>query len=313
VLDAGLPVLITGETGSGKEVFARRLHAQSGRRTGPFVAINCAALPEPLIEAELFGYEAGAFTGARRQGMAGRIREAHGGVLFLDEIGDMPLALQARLLRVLEERVVWPLGGGRPVTVDFCLVSATHRDLPRLVEEGRFRADLVYRLNGHGVQLPPLRERADRQQLIADVFAQAGATAKGLSLNRCAREALLAYRWPGNVRELSSVLRALVALAENGQGIDAAALPPALRSAAAQTEKPTGLCAPPAPNSDAGGLDEARAVPEAPHSRTVLSELTRRAIDEALAEAGGNVTQAARRLGLHRSTVHRHLLARRQP
>ncbi|MFG5407976.1 sigma 54-interacting transcriptional regulator [Piscinibacter sakaiensis] len=159
VMDQGLPVLVTGETGSGKEVFARRLHAAGRRRGGPFVAVNCAALPDTLIEAELFGYEEGAYTGARRRGMPGRVREADGGILFLDEIGDMPALLQTRLLRVLEERAVTPLGGGRRIAVDFDLVCATHRDLDAMVADGRFRADLLYRIDGWRVTLPPLRAR----------------------------------------------------------------------------------------------------------------------------------------------------------
>jgi transcriptional regulator of acetoin/glycerol metabolism len=146
VLDADIAVLIQGETGAGKEVFARRLHAISQRCNGPFIAVNCAALPESLIESELFGYVNGAFTGAQRNGMPGRVREADGGILFLDEIGDMPLSLQARLLRVLQDRQVTPLGGGQPVKVDFALLCATNQNLPEFVKQGEFRADLFYRI-----------------------------------------------------------------------------------------------------------------------------------------------------------------------
>ena len=147
VLDAGIPVLVLGETGTGKEVFSRELHRRCARAGKPFVAVNCAALPEGLIEAELFGYESGAFTGARKEGSTGLLRQAEGGVLFLDEIGDMPMALQPRLLRVLQDRELSPLGGGKPVKLDFALVCATHRQLEDAVAEGRFRADLYYRIS----------------------------------------------------------------------------------------------------------------------------------------------------------------------
>jgi transcriptional regulator of acetoin/glycerol metabolism len=161
VLDKPIPVLLQGESGVGKEVFAQAMHAASARRERPFVAVDCASLPENLIEAELFGYAPGAFTGARREGSPGRIREVRGGTLFLDEIGDMPLALQTRLLRVLQERQVTPLGGGKPVPVEFALVCATHRNLKTEMDAGRFRADLYYRLNGLTLMLPAVRERTD--------------------------------------------------------------------------------------------------------------------------------------------------------
>ena len=165
------PVLLCGETGSGKEVFARAVHAASPHAGGAFVAVNCASLPESLIEAELFGYRAGAFTGAQRTGRRGKIVQADGGTLFLDEIADMPLELQARLLRVLDERQVTPLGTEDTLAVDFQLISASHEHLPALVREGRFREDLYYRLAGIELVLPPLRERTDRRELIASMLA----------------------------------------------------------------------------------------------------------------------------------------------
>ena len=164
-----LPILLHGETGSGKDVFARAIHAASNRARNNYVALNCAAMPESLIDAELFGYEAGAFTGARREGSKGLIVQAGGGTLFLDEIGDMPLALQTRLLRVLETREVWPLGALKPVPVDIRLICATHRDLGCMAEEGTFRSDLYYRLRGMEIRLPALRERADKGDVITQI------------------------------------------------------------------------------------------------------------------------------------------------
>jgi len=284
VLDEGLPVLVTGETGSGKEVFARRLHQASRRRKGPFVAVNCAALPETLIEAELFGYEAGAFTGARRRGMPGRIREAAGGVLFLDEIGDMPLLLQTRLLRVLEERTVVPLGGGPGVHVDFDLVCATHRDLASMSAAKAFRTDLLYRVDGYRVALPALRQRQDRRALIERLFSELGKT-KRLSLDKTAIDLLDAHAWPGNVRELGSVLRAMVALADAGETLGVEQLPAAFAPAA---DRP---------------CDDAAEEPP-------LSDLVENTIDHVLSACQGNVAVAARRLGVHRSTVYRHLAQR---
>jgi len=304
VLNQGVPVLVNGETGSGKEVFARRLHAASRRSAGPFVAVDCASLPETLIEAELFGYEEGAFTGARRRGAPGRIREAHGGMLFLDEIAEMPLALQTRLLRVLEERVVRPLGGGQGVAVDFDLACATHGDLPALVEAGRFRADLMYRVAGFAVALPPLRERADRHALIARLFAEAGGAGRQLRLEDDALEALAAWRWPGNVRELRSTLRSIVALAEPGEAVTAASLPAHLRAASAPSSRPSR-----SPTSSPAGEAMApatTAMPTAP-----LLDMTRNAIARALQDCGHDVAEAARRLGIHRSTIYRHLARQR--
>ncbi|MET3461560.1 sigma-54-dependent Fis family transcriptional regulator [Variovorax atrisoli] len=291
VLNEGVSVLVNGETGSGKEVFSRRLHAASRRSAGPFVAVDCASLPETLIESELFGYEQGAFTGARRKGMAGRIREADGGVLFLDEIAEIPLALQTRLLRVLEERVVTPLGGGQGVPVDFDLVCATHGHLPSLVEAGRFRADLMYRVAGFTVTLPALRQRDDRHALISRLFLEAGGAAKHLQLEADALEALAAYRWPGNVRELRSTLRSIVALADAGDCVTAAMLPPHLQDHGMQPADPSPM-------------------PTAPHAAP-LQAMTRQALDEALKASDHDVAKAARRLGIHRSTIYRHLARQR--
>ncbi|MGJ7568245.1 sigma-54-dependent Fis family transcriptional regulator [Variovorax sp. GB1R11] len=296
VLNEGVPVMVNGETGSGKEVFSRRLHAASRRSAGPFVAVDCASLPETLIESELFGYDEGAFTGARRKGMAGRIREAHGGVLFLDEIAEIPLALQTRLLRVLEERVVRPLGGGQGVAVDFDLVCATHGHLPALVAAGRFRADLMYRVAGFTVALPSLSQRSDRHALIERLFMEAGGAARQLRLEADALAVLAAYRWPGNVRELRSTLRAVVALADAGDSVTAAALPAHLRGMHTHVEMP--------------GAASAVAFTPPPPTEPLVA-ITRHAIDEALKACEHDVAKAARRLGVHRSTVYRHLARER--
>ncbi|MBT9595494.1 MAG: sigma-54-dependent Fis family transcriptional regulator [Vitreoscilla sp.] len=206
------PVLLCGETGSGKEVFARAVHDASPHAEGAFVAVNCASLPETLIEAELFGYRAGAFTGAQRTGRRGKILQSDGGTLFLDEIADMPLDLQARLLRVLDERQVTPLGTEETLPVDFQLISASHRHLPTLVREGRFREDLYYRLAGIELELPSLRDRSDRLDIIlATLAAEAGSKAV---LSADAQRLLVEHPWPGNIRQLRHVLRSAAALAD---------------------------------------------------------------------------------------------------
>ncbi|MBB3274025.1 transcriptional regulator of acetoin/glycerol metabolism [Pseudomonas sp. OG7] len=218
VKDCNLAVLVQGETGAGKEVFARQLHQQSQRRDGPFVTLNCAAIPESLIESELFGYVAGAFTGASSKGMQGLLQQADGGTLFLDEIGDMPLNLQTRLLRVLAEGEVAPLGAARRERVDIQVICATHRDLAAMVEDGRFREDLYFRLANARFELPPLREREDRLGLIHQLLAEeADACAVEVVLADDALQALLVYRWPGNLRQLRQVLRCACAVSEGGQ------------------------------------------------------------------------------------------------
>jgi transcriptional regulator of acetoin/glycerol metabolism len=203
-----LPILILGETGVGKEVFAHALHDSGTRRARPFVAVNCGAIPESLIESELFGYAPGAFTGARSRGARGKIAHAHTGTLFLDEIGDMPLSLQTRLLRVLAEGEVTPLGGDTPVRVDIDVICATHRDLQRMVAEGAFREDLYYRLSGATLHMPPLREREDILDVVHEVFAEeAQGAGHALTLDAHLAERLCAFGWPGNIRQLRNVLR----------------------------------------------------------------------------------------------------------
>jgi len=276
-----IALLLQGESGVGKEVFAQALHASGARRGRPFVAVDCAALPETLIEAELFGYRPGAFTGAARQGAPGRIREADGGTLFLDEIGDMPAVLQTRLLRALQQREVVPLGGGAPVPVDFRLVCASHRRLKDEVAAGRFRADLYYRLNGLTLTLPPLRERQDFAALVARLLA---AEAPGLSLAPALLARLARYRWPGNVRQLANALRTAAALLdEGGTVLTEAQLPDDLAEELANE---------PAPAPAAASGDDLRQLADA-------------RIRATLAAVGGNVSEAARRLGISRNTLYR--------
>ncbi len=297
ILDKPIALLVEGESGVGKEFFARAVHDSSARRQGPFVAINCAAIPEHLIESELFGYAPGAFTGARREGNSGRLRQADGGTLFLDEIGDMPLALQARLLRVLQEREVVPLGGGPAVKVDFALVCATHRKLREAVAAGQFRADLYWRINGLAVRLPALRERDDFAALTQRLL-QAHAPGRDLRLDPQVLGALAGYSWPGNLRQYASVLRTACALLDDGEDcIGWAHLPEdlqadiALATAAGAAAPVAGWNPPPGPGAGPGA-----------HS---LRELSRAAIRQALQDCRGNVSEAARRLGISRQTLYR--------
>lgn len=216
--EASVNVLISGETGTGKEIVARALHDSGNRSKGPFIAVNCAAIPEALIESELFGYEPGAFTGGRAKGMRGLIPQAHGGTLFLDEIGDMPLALQTRLLRVLAEREVMPLGANKPEKVDIRVITATHRNIDAMIQQGEFREDLYYRLNGAQLRLPALRDRADKLYVIRRVFddiIQERASSQSPRLRADAISALLAYAWPGNIRQLKNALAFALATSEN--------------------------------------------------------------------------------------------------
>lgn len=213
MLEKDIPILVHGETGVGKEVLVKALHAASSRRKAPLIAVNCAAIPSELIESELFGYEKGAFTGAHQKGSLGLIRKADGGVLFLDEIGDMPLSLQARLLRVLQDRSVQPLGGGAPFPVDFRLICATNRSLRQEVENGRFRQDLFYRVSGLNVELPPLRARHDKQALFARIWEQYREPQQRAGLSAEVQRLFDRHPWPGNIRQLSSVIQVALALA----------------------------------------------------------------------------------------------------
>ncbi len=291
VMAKPIALLLLGESGVGKEMLARAVHDSGPRRGQAFVAVNCAALPENLIEAELFGYQGGAFTGARREGAPGRIREAQGGTIFLDEIGDMPLSLQARLLRVLQDRQVVPLGGGKPVAVDFSLICATHRQLPLEMRAGRFREDLYYRLNGLTLQLPALRERSDLEHLLVSALQEL-APGRALAIAPGLLPHLRRYHWPGNLRQLANALRTACALLEPHEAVIGwEHLPDDLVQA---------LNA-----ADGSGTDAGRdlAGDNLPDLRTV----SRQTVARAVSACDGNLSEAARSLGISRNTLYRKL------
>jgi transcriptional regulator with PAS, ATPase and Fis domain len=289
VLDKGIPILIQGESGVGKELFARALHDSSARKSAPFVAINCAAIAENLIEAELFGYAPGAFTGARKEGSLGRFREAQGGTVFLDEIGDMPLALQTRLLRVLQERKVTPVGSGKAMEVDFALVCATHCKLREAAERGSFRQDLYYRINGLTVQLPALRERDDFAALTAKLLRELHPQAM-VEMDAALLNQLAAYPWPGNLRQYANMLRTACAMLDADEThLEWRHLPDDITEALMAS----------AP---------ARSTPE-PETFQNLEDMSRAAIHQALENARGNLSAAARTLGISRQTLYRKLAA----
>ena len=282
-------VLLSGETGTGKELFARALHRASPRAAGPFVAVNCAAIPDALIESELFGHVRGAFTGAAAA-RSGRFAAAHGGTLFLDEIGDLSLDAQATLLRALETRTVCPVGADHDVAVDVRVVAATHRDLDEMVARGTFRADLYFRLSVVPIELPPLRARgADVSALAEAAIDRAVARgARRVTLDASARAALAEHPWPGNVRELNHVVERAVLLT------DRTALSAADLGLGRAPPKPLALVPAPRPEAPvAAGSD----------LRGALEHLERQLIQEALARAGGNRTEAAALLGLNRTTL----------
>lgn len=274
LLNAGVSLCIHGETGSGKEFVSRALHQQSRWREGNFVAINCAAIPEALIESELFGYQPGAFTGASKNGYIGKIREADGGVLFLDEIGDMPLALQTRLLRVLQEKEVAPLGSSRSWPVNFAVICATHRDLAQRVAAGEFREDLLYRLQEFAMTIPPLRDWPDVPGFIRRLWHELGAGERDIQLAPALVTSLAQLPWPGNVRQLRSLLRVLLALADDGEEVTERHLPAEYRLTAAR------------PLTGRQHQDE-------------------RLIRDTLQRYNGNISKAAEALGVARSTLYR--------
>jgi DNA-binding NtrC family response regulator len=292
VADSDTSVLVTGESGTGKEVAARALHARGRRHAGPFVAINCAAMPEALLESELFGHVRGAFTDAKAS-RSGLFVKANGGTLFLDEVGELPLTLQPKLLRALQERTVRPVGGETEVAFDARIVAATNRDLELAVEEGRFREDLYYRLNVIGLELPPLRARGNDVLLLAQRFLEHFAARSGkrvVGLSPAVAQRLLAYGWPGNVRELQNCIERAVALTSYEQ-LTVEDLPDRIRDYRA-------------PNPQTQGQDVSELVS--------LEEMERRYIQRVLETVGGSRTLASRILGVDRKTLYRKL-GRRHP
>lgn len=281
-------VLITGESGTGKELIARAIHTASRRAQGPFVSVNCAAFPEQLLESELFGHVKGAFTGAvaSRKGL---FEEAHGGTFFLDEVGDTPIPVQAKLLRVLEERTLRRLGDNRAISVDVRILAATNRDLQAAVREKTFREDLFYRINVVPLHIPPLRERADDIPLLVAHFLDkanrkmtkriSGTTPRAMAL-------LMAYHWPGNVRELENVIQRMTVIAKD-ETLDVSDLPPEIRGATESSPE----------RKDAKDLKDI--------TRESSGVTERRIILDALAKTRGNVTQAARTLGISRVTLQK--------
>jgi sigma-54 dependent transcriptional regulator, acetoin dehydrogenase operon transcriptional activator AcoR len=316
VLNRDIPLLILGETGTGKELLARAVHQDSNRSRQAFVAVNCASIPESLIEAELFGYEDGAFTGARRKGASGRIVQAHGGTLFLDEIGDMPLALQARLLRVLQERCVTPLGSQKSIPVDIAVIGATHRNLREMIEAGAFREDLYYRLNGLVVRLPSLRDRSD-----IGVVARRILVAECPQATPAISPAVMAlferYAWPGNIRQLANVLRTAAVMAAGESQITEhhlsddfledvhrvraerpVAATDSVQAVAGSIETPSPVTAP---------QTVAETAPCDVQSALTLGQAEIEMIRAAVDAAKGNISEASKRLGISRNTIYRKL------
>ncbi len=275
VATATAPVLVTGESGAGKELVARAIHRLSGRREGPFVAINCGAIPSELLESELFGHEKGSFTGAHTQ-RKGRLEAAHGGTLFLDEIGELPLALQVKLLRVLQEQSLERVGGRQPIRVDARLISASNRDLQAAMAEDRFRQDLYFRVAVVVIAVPPLRERGADILLLANAMLERYGAETNRQLQGLTPEALAAledYPWPGNVRELENRIRRAVVMSEG-------------------------------PKISAVDLELAEGEPATPGLRALRATFEREAVVKALARNGGNVSRAAAELGVSRPTLY---------
>ena len=313
VLDRDIPIMIVGETGTGKELLAQAIHHDSARGAMPMVAVNCASIPDTLIESELFGYVDGAFTGARKRGQPGKILAANGGTLFLDEIGDMPLALQARLLRVLQERVVTPLGGHQSIPVNVMVICATHRNLRELVAQGQFREDLYYRLNGLVVKLPALRERTDLRTIIDRILAAEAHEGAPFALDEEVADLFARYRWPGNFRQLDNALRAAKVMADadhviRREHLSDDLLDELIEPCSATSARPA--IAPPATVAP-----ETLAVPAvptqvpsptaSPAGATSLDAAERALIQRALETYDGNVSAVARVLGVSRNTIYR--------
>ncbi len=288
VLGRDIPIMIMGETGTGKELLAQAIHNDSPRAMSPFVAVNCASIPETLIESELFGYEDGAFTGARKKGAIGKILQANGGTLFLDEIGDMPFSLQARLLRVLQERMVTPLGSDKSIPVNVELICATNHNLRDRIAKGLFREDLYYRLNGLVVKLPPLRERTDLETVVKKILATESNNGR-YHVSPEILQLFRQHRWPGNFRQLTNLLRTAIVMAGDEHEICLRHMPDDflddIEQIAAQTAPP----------------DPAQMVA----SGANLEEMEQSVILKSLEAHGGNVSATARALGVSRNTIYR--------
>jgi sigma-54 dependent transcriptional regulator, acetoin dehydrogenase operon transcriptional activator AcoR len=300
IADSNVSVLIQGPTGSGKEAFAHAMHLASSRASRSFVAVNCAAIPETLIESELFGYKAGAFTGARKDGMRGKILQSSGGTLFLDEIGDMPLMLQTRLLRVLEEQEIVPLGSENPVKVNLHVLAASHRNLREMIARGTFRDDLYYRLNGITLELPALRDRADKERVIHHALAAETGNGRPAAIERDALQRLLAYPWPGNIRELRNVIRTALAICDGGviRRID---LPREIREAETVQIAPSTL------QPRALATTNTMTTAKGPGSANPLQVAERAALLSVIEDCHGNMTRVAMQLGMSRNTLYRRI------
>lgn len=294
-----IPIMILGETGTGKDLMAQAIHGDSDRAGRPFISVNCASIPETLIESELFGYEDGAFTGARKKGAIGKIQQANGGTLFLDEIGDMPKHLQARLLRVLQDRRVSPLGAGKEVEVDIAIVCATNKSLKDMIARGEFREDLYYRLNGLVVRLPALRERTDFELVVNKIIANLCDKTPHIGLTADVLAMFRSYHWPGNFRQLHNLLRTAVVMVGCQGLIDRSHLPDDFLDEMNQLADAN-------PNSDSplalGGHVHTASVDASRHS---LQDVALSATAQMLRLHKGNVSAAAKALGVSRNTIYR--------
>jgi transcriptional regulator with PAS, ATPase and Fis domain len=298
-----IPVMILGETGTGKDLLAQAIHNDSARAHKNFVSVNCASIPESLIESELFGYEEGAFTGAKRKGSTGKILFANGGTLFLDEIGDMPLHLQARLLRVLQERKVNPLGSGREVDVDVAVVCATNKNLKEMIAQGTFREDLYYRLNGLVVKLPALRERQDLDVVTRKILNSVCTAEQKIGLSPEVMALFRHYAWPGNFRQMFNLLRTAVVMAECAQDIQVEHLPDDFLDEV-NAQRTSGKPLHAQPNTEAWQTTCATTV-SPPAGSLVLENVAIDTMAQALRTAKGNVSVAAKILGVSRNTIYR--------
>ena len=290
VLGRDIPILVMGETGTGKELLAQAIHNDSPRANGPFVAVNCASIPETLIESELFGYEDGAFTGARKKGAVGKILQGNGGTLFLDEIGDMPFSLQARLLRVLQERMVTPLGSTKSIPVNIELICATNRNLRDMIAKGEFREDLYYRLNGLVVRLPPLRERTDIETVVEKILL-AESSGETYTVSPEIMQLFKQHNWPGNFRQLTNLLRTAIVMADQVNVIQRQHLPDDFL-------EDIDLCRTPKPEESTNWRVS---------NGANLEEMEISVIQQALESNGGNVSATAKALGVSRNTIYRKL------